>query len=140
MTLRHPVAPARAATTGAQRPTDAPQALIVDDDIVALIVVRHMLESLGLQVTQAANVGAALAQLDQRYDIVVADYSMPGRNGLDLLGAVDGVPFVLLSGVVEWGADTDSRLHDVSAHLTKPVSTEELRAVVTGLVPGLVDR
>jgi len=116
----------------------APRALIVDDDVVALIVVRHMLESAGLVVTQAANVRAARAQLaDHTFDLIVADYSMPEENGLELLEPTAGLPFVLLSGVVERGDSQDPRMGDVTAHLTKPVSSEELRSVVTALVPRL---
>ena len=48
-------------------------------------------------------------------------------------------PFVLLSGVIERGDALHSMADGVTAHLTKPVSTEELRAVVTGLVPALLD-
>ncbi len=112
-----------------------PRALIVDDDVVALIVVRHMLENEGLSVTQAANVRAARLHLAaEHFDIVIADYSMPEDDGLELLADVGNVPFVLLTGVVERGDTSDSRMGDVTAHLTKPVSTEELRSVVLGLV------
>lgn len=113
-----------------------PQALIVDDDMVALIVVRHMLESAGLEVTQAANVRAARSHLDARdFDLIIADYLMPDATGLELLAAAGETPFVLLSGVVEQGDQSDPRLSKVTAHLTKPVSTEELRAVVMELLP-----
>lgn len=119
----------------------APTALVVDDDVVALIVVRHMLESLGLEVIQAANVRSARQHLAARpVDIVVADYAMPEANGLELLDAVENTPFVLLSGVLDTGDGADERIADVTAHLTKPVSSEELRAVITGLVPTLIDR
>jgi len=113
----------------------APRALIVDDDVVALIVVRHMLESEGLAVTQAASVRSARVHLAaERFDIVIADYSMPEDDGLELLPDVGSTPFVLLSGVVERGDTSDQRVSDVTAHLTKPVSTDELRSVVLGLV------
>ncbi len=118
----------------------APVALIVDDDVVALIVVRHMLETLGLEVVQAANVPAARAALaTRRFDVVIADYSMPGETGLALLDDVDGTPFVLLSGVIERELALHTTADAVTAHLSKPVSTEELRAAVTGLVPALLD-
>lgn len=117
-------------------PTSGPHALVVDDDMVALIVVKHMLESIGLEVTQAANVRAARTHLQtSHFDIVVADYLMPDATGLDLLDHADGIPFVLLSGVIERGDQTDPRLGNVTAHLTKPVSTEELHTVVMSLLP-----
>lgn len=130
-----------ATTTVATDPDRRPTALVVDDDVVALIVVRHMLESLGLEVIQAPDVRSARAELVQHpVDIVVADYAMPEENGLELLDMVDDAPFVLLSGVVERGDESDERMGQVTAHLTKPVSSEELRAVITGLVPSLIDR
>lgn len=111
------------------------KALVVDDDMVALIVVKHMLEGAGLEVTQAANVRAARSHLEaESFDIVIADYLMPDATGLDLLADVGGIPFVLLSGVIERGDQTDPRLANVTAHLTKPVSTEELHTVVMSLL------
>lgn len=112
------------------------KALVVDDDMVALIVVKHMLESAGLEVTQAANVRAARTHLESdSFDIVISDYLMPDATGLDLLADAAGIPFVLLSGVIERGDQTDPRLANVTAHLTKPVSTEELHTVVMSLLP-----
>ena len=119
----------------------SPRALVVDDDVVTLIVVRHMLESLGLQVTQCHDVATARAELaDHRFHVVVADYSMPEENGLALLDDVVEAPFVLLSGVVGRDDADDARMGAVSAHLTKPVSSEDLRAVISSLVPDLVER
>jgi len=113
-----------------------PRALVVDDDMVALIVVKHMLESAGLEVTQAANVQAARNQLEHNdFDLIIADYLMPDATGLDLLADAGECPFVLLSGVIEQGDQTDPRLRDVTTHLTKPVSTDELRSVVMSLLP-----
>ena len=115
------------------------RALVVDDDIVSLIVIRHMLESLGLDVTQCPDVASARAVLaHQRFHVVVTDYLMPDETGLALLDESDA-PIVLLSGVVDRDDSDDPRMGAVSAHLTKPVSSEDLRAVVSGLVPSLVD-
>lgn len=115
----------------------SPRALIVDDDMVALIVIRHMLEHEGIEVSQAANVGAARAQLaESDFDVIIIDYLMPGETGLDVLPHAGDTPIVLLSGVIERDDDSDPRLADVAARLTKPVSTEELRAVVHSLLAG----
>lgn len=124
------------AVTADDSDRDAPQVLIVDDDMVALIVIRHILEVMGLVVTQAANVRSAQEQLaDVDFDLVITDYLMPDGTGLDLLAHAGQIPVVLLSGVIERGDRSDPRIDDVTAHLTKPVSTEELRLAVNRVIP-----
>lgn len=124
--------------TAQDSPISPKRALIVDDDIVALIVVKHMLESMGLDVTQAANVRAAKALLDnESFDLIISDYLMPEETGLDLLDVTGDLPFILLSGVLERDDNSDPRLDGVTTHLTKPVSTDELRSAVMAALPTL---
>ncbi len=125
----------------AGEPMNAHRALVVDDDMVALLVIRHMLESEGIEVTQAANVGAARAQLAATdFDLIIIDYLMPDETGLDLLPPVGGTPLILLSGVIEHDDTSDPRLDEVTARLTKPVSTDELRSVVHALLARPAER
>lgn len=110
--------------------------LVVDDDIVALIVVQHMLEAIGLEVIQAANVRAAETLLTEgSFDLVIVDYLMPDAIGLELLAHTGDTPFILLSGVLERDDSSDPRLAQVTTHLTKPVSSDELRKAVLDLLP-----
>jgi len=121
---------------GTPVPSTGLRILIVDDDIVALIVIKHMLEAIGLEVTQAANVRAAETLLDEEhFDLAIVDYLMPDATGLDLLDHTEGIPFILLSGVIDRDDISDPRLSRVSTHLTKPVSTDDLRAAVLALLP-----
>ena len=77
--------------------------LHVDDDKGFLAVAKQCLEEQGqFQVDTANSVEEAREKLKKNeYDVVVADYQMPGKNGLELLKALrqegNDVPFILLT-------------------------------------------
>ena len=77
--------------------------LHVDDDLAFLPVAKQVLEEEGnFQVETACSAEEALKKLRvNEYDVVVTDYQMPGKNGLELLKAVrhqgNDVPFIVLS-------------------------------------------
>lgn len=110
--------------------------LVVDDDAVSRVVLRHMLAAQGFDVIEAHSVKGALEILEHAYvEFIVCDYLMPGRNGLDLLEALGAAapPFVLLTGTLTRDQLDDPRVARVAAYVTKPVSTEELRCVTAEL-------
>ncbi len=113
-------------------------ALIVDDDIVSRLVLRHMLNGHGFDVVEADSVESALVEVHTRIDLIVCDYQMPERNGLDLLENLDSpIPFVLLTGVLDRAELNDERVNLVTAYLTKPVSSDELSQVIASVTgPG----
>ena len=77
--------------------------LHVDDDSSLLKIAKQCLETGALvQVDAVVSVDEALEKLRKnRYDVVVSDYLMPGRDGLDLLKQLrqDGntIPFVMFT-------------------------------------------
>ena len=63
--------------------------LIVDDVPIVLTSLRRLLERAGFQVAAVDSGAAALAHLSkEETDLVVADFMMPGMNGIDLLRVV----------------------------------------------------
>lgn len=110
--------------------------LVVDDDPVSRLVVRHMLERVGLDVTDTDGVDPALEVLAERgrsdaepFALIVCDFDMPGRSGLDLFDEHDGTePFVLLTG--NEIAPVEPKPGRFFAHATKPISTDELTLLV----------
>ncbi len=112
---------------------EKPRALVVDDDTVARMVVEHMLVQQGLEVTSVDSVDAATSHLtDNAVDVIVCDYVMPEKSGLDLLESLGEVRprFVLLTGTSERDDVSDERALRVDAYLTKPVSSRELSDVI----------
>ena len=78
--------------------------LCVDDDSDHLFLEKISLEEPGvLTVTTALSAREALKDMEtNRFDAVVADYQMPGMDGIELLRKVHaanpGLPFILYTG------------------------------------------
>jgi len=78
--------------------------LHVDDEPALLKVAKQCLELQGpFRVDTASSVEEALAKLEkERYDAVVSDYQMPGKDGLELLKELrengNSVPFIMFTG------------------------------------------
>jgi len=77
--------------------------LLVDDDTDVREIARVMLEELGAVVVEAESGSAALLHLQTgRFDLVLADYTMPHMTGVELSREVaklrPGLPIVLMTG------------------------------------------
>ncbi|HEV8639864.1 MAG TPA: MASE1 domain-containing protein [Methylomirabilota bacterium] len=115
--------------------------LVVDDDADARQLVSTVLVESGARATAAASVGEALESLARaRFDVLVADIAMPGRDGYDLIqevrrleGERRSIPAVALTAY----AGREDREHALAAgyhaHLTKPLEASKLVDVVAGL-------
>jgi|SRR5271157_2064 len=83
---------------------DKIRVLHVDDDSGILKIAKQCLEMEGpLQVDTALSVEEALVKLKNgNYDIVVSDYQMPGKDGLDFLKTLrtkgNSIPFIMFTG------------------------------------------
>jgi PAS domain S-box-containing protein len=83
---------------------DKIRVLHVDDDSGFLKLTKQCLEMEGpIQVDTALSVEEALMKLEKdKYDIVVSDYQMPGRDGLDFLKTLrtkkNAIPFIMFTG------------------------------------------
>lgn len=65
------------------------QCLVVDDSEIIRKVARHILESLHMEVTEAANGQQAVERCVQRMPhAILLDWQMPVVNGLEFLGAL----------------------------------------------------
>jgi len=93
-----------------------------------------MLSDLGHSVVEAGSGGAALDLLrtDQRVDVLLADYAMPGMNGSEVARAAmelrPGLPILFITGYADLKA-----LRDVGEEriIQKPFRDEELARKIT---------
>ena len=97
------------------------------------------LEALGFRVAQAANGKAALELLAKGgFDLLMADYAMPGMSGIELTRAArtrqPGIPVLLMSGYVE--TSRIDRQVEGARLVKKPYRLAELVDAIESLLRG----
>jgi CheY-like chemotaxis protein len=130
---------------GCSRHGDRRRVLVVDDHEDAREVIAAHLGVLGYTVAQAACARAAIELMqteDNRVDLLVTDFAMPGMSGLELARAArairPGLPVVIVTGYVGTseieGDRTDATV------LMKPFRMHELAAAIEqAAAPGPAD-
>ncbi len=116
--------------------------LAVDNEEDALTLLRVVLETAGAEVTTASSGEEALRLLDANPpDVMVADLSMPGMDGFELIerirkspkAAVRGVPAAALTAYARSEDRARALLRGYELHLSKPVDPAELVSSVSTL-------
>lgn len=118
--------------------------LVVDDDIVARMMLMHLVDSCGNHAILEAEDGAdAWRQLEAglRPDIVFCDLRMPRLSGLELLqrvradGAMAALPFVLVSAASDAATLDEAAALGASGYIVKPFRQEDVRGQFERLFP-----
>ncbi len=105
--------------------------LVADDDKTCRDSIQKVLEREGHAVQTAENVDGALETLaGHHFDLVVCDYRMPGKTGLDLLIELrrrqSDVPVLMISAYAD--AFVEVAVHELGGLdvLKKPIRRQEL--------------
>jgi PAS domain S-box-containing protein len=138
-----PAASKPANATPTQLPPDIPRGagqrlLFVDDDAGPRAALAGMLEYLGYRVAAFSSAGEALLRFSAApsdYDLVIADYAMPGMTGLDLARQVRSshpdTPILIVSGHLDAAQQAESSRLRISGVLSKPPAMEDLALAVS---------
>lgn len=116
--------------------------LLVDDHTVVRRGVRAILEDdlPGVQIAEATNGDEALAALAEKFDAVVLDLSMPGRDGFDLLAEIKHrhpkLPVLIMSLHSEEQFALRALRAGAAGYLTKASAPEQLVAAITKVLRG----
>ena len=105
--------------------------LVADDDKTCRDSIQKVLEREGHKVQAAADVDSALKVLGaDHFDLVVCDYRMPEKTGIDLLLELrkqhSPVPVLMISAFAD--AHTEAAVRELGALelLKKPIRRQEL--------------
>jgi two-component system chemotaxis response regulator CheY len=113
--------------------------LIVDDSDTIRHIIKLYLAKLKLELLEADRADAGLRSLSERpVDLVIADFNMPGMNGLEFVRRVRAnarpevsrVPILLCTGGKAPELERRALEAGASEFVRKPVSSATLTAVV----------
>ncbi|MDD5719782.1 MAG: sigma-54 dependent transcriptional regulator [Candidatus Krumholzibacteria bacterium] len=107
--------------------------LLIDDDRNLREVVGFILREAGHGVTDAASATEGLMICErERFDLVVTDMKMPGRDGMDVLQAVlpSGVPVIVLTAHGTVSQAVAAMQLGAASYLLKPFERAELLVAV----------
>ena len=112
-----------------------PSVLVVDDEDAILEMIRFALENGGMTVVTAANAYEALLNInDNRPDIILMDWMMPGVSGIDLTRRLrkdpntQDIPIIMLTARVTEDDKVTGLDAGADDYLVKPFSPRELMA------------
>src|SRR5438067_896155 len=121
------------------RSVGAMEILLNEDDFATRKMLRFVLEQqAGQSVTEADSAEASLALLtERRFDLLVSDVVLPGRDGLELVRRVrrvSSIPILMISGRGEVADRVRALRTGADDYLVKPFDPSELAARVEALL------
>ncbi|HYO24652.1 MAG TPA: response regulator [Lacipirellulaceae bacterium] len=114
--------------------------LVVDDSGVMRKIIIRALNNCGVtDVLEAADGVEALAKIaENSFDLVMTDWNMPNKNGLQLLqeirGAGNAVPVIMITTEAEASRVKEAIVAGVSDYLAKPFENDVLRQKIDKFV------
>jgi DNA-binding response OmpR family regulator len=111
--------------------------LIVEDEKTLCLLYEEELSREGYDITAVTDAEAALAKLAQdRFDLIVTDIRMPGKNGIELITQIMGlrkdIPIIINSAYQSYKEDFMTWAAD--AYVVKSSSLDELKSKIKQLL------
>ncbi len=115
--------------------------VIVDDETSIAASMQMILTKLGYKVTSFTNSTEALQAIEANpddFDVLITDFSMPQRTGLEVAMHLREVnidlPIILISGYFSHHIEQTAREHGIAMLIPKPINTYQLTDAVHKLV------
>ena len=107
--------------------------LVADDSVTMRTIIRRSLKSIGVEDSvEAADGDQALAEFEPgKFDLVLTDWNMPGKSGLEVTQEIrkldKNVPIIMVTTEGEKARVLQAIEAGVSDYLVKPFDAETLR-------------
>ena len=114
--------------------------LIVDDNELSRVILRHAAGRCGMRVEEADSAAQALSRIEagERFDVMLIDYMMPEMDGVALAKRLRGMlgtstpPLVMVSAAMR----SELAKADFNAFLGKPIRQSNLPKLLVDLLSG----
>jgi len=115
--------------------------LVTDDEKTCRDSIQRVLEREGHDVEAVDSVDGALLRLAARkFDLIVCDYRMPGKTGIDLLGELARrgcvVPVIMISAYADFNTELAAKALGAAELLRKPLRRRDLVECATKVMGG----
>jgi len=118
--------------------------LVVDDSTTMVMSLKASLAMNGFEVVTAGNGREALDKLQSgtRPNLILTDINMPVMGGMELIGKVRALPGLKFIPILTLTTESESAKRDegkragATGWLVKPVSGNDLIAVIRKVLPG----
>ncbi|MGC9070283.1 MAG: response regulator [Elusimicrobiales bacterium] len=114
---------------------ERPKVLFAEDQLDLLILIKEVIERAGFSVLTAVDGKEAVEKTYQfNPDILILDYDMPVKNGLEVAAEIknnpvySNIPIIIVTAKSDKQAKIKGLLMGIDDYLTKPVDTDELVA------------
>jgi two-component system, chemotaxis family, chemotaxis protein CheY len=107
--------------------------LVADDSSTMRKIIIRSLQAVGVtEVTEAADGTEAVAMFQPgKFDMVLTDWNMPGKSGLEVVQDIRGrdakIPIIMVTTEAEKGRVMQAIQAGVSDYLVKPFTADTLR-------------
>ena len=115
--------------------------LLADDSGTMRTIIRRTLESFGVTGTVEAGDGLHALELFKAggFDLVLTDYNMPGKSGIELVREIRAldktIPIVMVTTESEKSRVLEAIAAGVTDYLVKPFTTDVLRKKLERYTP-----
>ena len=113
----------------------SPHILLIDDEMIALSNLTHVLEREGYAVTACKDGESGLAEMQTtEFDLVLTDLRMSGIDGMDVLRHIrettPDIPVIMITGHASLDSAVDAMKAGAYHYIAKPFRLDEAREVV----------
>ena len=118
-----------------QATSPKPKILLVDDEVIALSNMEHVLEKEGYEVTTCKDGKSAIEAIEHSvFDLVLTDLKMPGIDGMGLLRHIrettPDTPVIMITGHATLDSAVEAMKRGAYHYISKPFRLDEAREIV----------